>query len=243
MTEIGTVLALGDAAAVELTAAPLDLVWIDLEHGALDVRDVQVAAIAAQSTGCTVHVRLPASDNDRLSAVLDAGVDGVVAPRIEDPGDAAALVARLRHPPEGVRGYGPRRAGDYGRWAAGDTSVRCTVQIETPLGVERAAAIASVPGIDGIVVGCADLALALGVPGDLAAPRLREAVDAVASATIAAGLRFGIAASGDPAAIASLAAGRADVVVYSVDLRLFAAAIDAAAEALTAALEARHVPA
>jgi 4-hydroxy-2-oxoheptanedioate aldolase len=242
MTEIGTVIALGDAAAVELAAAPLDLVWIDLEHGALDVRDVQVAAIAAQSTGCAVHVRLPAGDSDRLGAVLDAGVDGVVAPRMEDPEEVAALVARLRYPPAGVRGYGPRRAGDYGRWPD-DALVRCTVQIETPVGVERAAAIARVPGVDGLVVGCADLGLALGVPGDLTAPSLRDAVDVVAAAAAAAGLRFGIAAGGDPAVIASLAAGRADVVVYSVDLRLFASAVDAAADALTTALEARHVAA
>jgi len=241
VTAIGTVLALGDAAVVELAAAPLDFVWIDLEHGALDVRDVQVAAIAAQSTGCAAHVRLPAGDSERLGAVLDAGVDGVVAPRMEDPKAAAALVARLRHPPGGVRGYGPRRAGDYGRWAAGE--VRCTVQVETALGVERAAAIAAVPGVDAVVVGCADLGLALGVPGDLTARRLREAVDAVAAAAAGAGVRFGLAAGGNPEVLADLAGGRADELVYSVDVRIFAAAVDAAAQALTTALEARHVAA
>jgi 2-keto-3-deoxy-L-rhamnonate aldolase RhmA len=242
MTEIGTVLALGDVAVAELAAGPLDLVWLDLEHGALDVRDVQAAAIAAQGSGCAAHVRLPASDSERLAAVLDAGVDGVVAPRVEQPGEVAALVARLRYPPGGIRGYGPRRAGGYGRSQAVEGPC-LTVQIETPEGVEHVAAIAAVPGVDAIVVGCADLGLALGNPGDLSSGPLRAAVEAAAAASAAAGVRFGLAAGGDPAAIAALAAGRADLVIYSVDVRLFAAAIDHAASGLAAALDGDHVTA
>src|SRR6185312_2834466 len=110
--------------------------------------------------------RLPHAGSELLGPVLDAGVDGVVAPRVDDAATARALVARLRYPPAGTRGFGPRRAGDYGR--SGPISpVTCTVQIESPAGVAAAADIAAVDGVDAIVLGCADLTRALDAPQDL----------------------------------------------------------------------------
>jgi 4-hydroxy-2-oxoheptanedioate aldolase len=227
--EIGTVLSLPGAALAELAGAALDFAWIDLEHGALGLADVQTMAVGLAAAGCAAHVRLPASHTERLAAVIDAGVDGVVAPRVESADEARALVEQLRYPPRGRRGFGPRRAGSYGR-SAPESRVPCTVQIESAAGVAAARRIAAVDGVDAIVVGCSDLSLELGVPQDLAAGELRAAVDEVAAA--AAGVRFGLAASGDPTKLAELAAGRADLVVYSADARLYSAAVDAAVRSL-----------
>jgi 4-hydroxy-2-oxoheptanedioate aldolase len=110
--------------------------------------------------------------------------------------------------------------------------VPCTVQIESAAGVAAAGEIAAVDGVDAVVVGCSDLSLELEVPQDLSAGALRAAVDAVADAAAATGVRFGLAASGDPMALAELAAGRADLVVYSADARLYSAAVDAAVRSL-----------
>jgi 2-keto-3-deoxy-L-rhamnonate aldolase RhmA len=234
---IGTVISLPDAALAELAAAPFDFVWIDLEHGALGIRELQDLAIAVRAAGCAALVRLPRSDTDRLPAILDAGVDGVVAPRVDTRAEAEALVARLRYPPAGTRGFGPRRAGDYGRarpfWTSEAADPALLVQIESVEGVESISEIVGVNGVDGAVVGCADLSFALGKPLELDCPELRTAVARVRQASSAADVAFGVAASANADAFADLAAG-ATFVVYSTDMRIYAAGIDAAAaEALT----------
>jgi 4-hydroxy-2-oxoheptanedioate aldolase len=105
------------------------------------------------------------------------------------------------------------------------------VQIESPAGVEAAAAIAAVDGVDALVVGTADLALALGVAGDSHAPALRDAVCRVAAAARRHGRAFGVAG---PAAVVEAAP---DIVLGGVDVRLYAEAIDAAAARLRTAWE------
>src|SRR3954452_22048425 len=112
--KLGTVITLPDVALAELTASAVDFVWIDLEHGALDRRDVQPLAIAARSAGAESFVRLPSAGDTALGPVLDAGVDGVVVPRVEDAAAAEAVVRRLRYPPLGSRGIAARRASGYG---------------------------------------------------------------------------------------------------------------------------------
>jgi 2-keto-3-deoxy-L-rhamnonate aldolase RhmA len=245
---IGTVLSLPAAMLAELAGHALDLAWIDLEHGALCAADVPPLAIALEAAGCEPHVRLACWDSEVLPAVVDAGVAGVVAPGMERPEDVEGLVARLRYAPLGRRGFGPRRAGRYGReprfWSSPGAGVACTVQVESPAGVEAAAAMAAVDGVDALVVGCGDLALALGAPGDMDAPALRDAVRRVAAAARAAGVGFGLAGGGDPAVLAALAPPHTDVLVHSVDVRLYAAAIDGAARELRAAMAGRRtVPA
>jgi 4-hydroxy-2-oxoheptanedioate aldolase len=234
--EIGTVLSLPGAALAELAGTALDFAWIDLEHGALGLGEVQAMAVGLAAAGCAAHVRLPSSASQILPAVIDAGVDGVVAPRVESVVEARDLVCRLRYPPAGSRGFGPRRAGRYGRtpgfWTAAESRVSCTVQIESRAGVGQAGEIAAVDGVDAIVVGCSDLSLELGVPGELGSGVVQAAVDEVAGAAAAAGIAFGIAAAAEPASVVALAAGRADLLVYSADTRLYSAAVDAAVESL-----------
>ena len=238
MTQLGTVLSVGDVALAESVATAFDLVWLDLEHGALTVADVQALTIAVQGTGCEAHARVPRWDSDLVPAILDAGVDGIVAPRVDSAADAAALVRRLRYPPAGSRGYGPRRAGGYGR-ASDPPPPACTVQIESVEGVAEAEAIAAVDGVDALVVGCGDLALALGPR----AGTLRDAVGRVAAAAATARVAFGVAAGGSPAFVAGLLTTRPELVVYSVDVRLYARAVDSAANELASALEEAHAAA
>jgi 2-keto-3-deoxy-L-rhamnonate aldolase RhmA len=213
---VGTVITLADPVLAELIGAPFDFAWIDLEHAALTVAAVPALAVALRAAGCRAEVRLPSWRSEALAPVIDAGVDGVVAPCVQSAGDAAAFVRRLHHPPAGTRGFGPRRAGGYGR---GEPAVpRCTVQIESAAGVEAAAAIAAVDGIGALVAGCADLALSVG-PGALG-----ESVERIRAAAGEHGARFGIA--GAPP---ELPRGGADLVVHGVDVRLYAAAADRAA--------------
>jgi len=228
---VGTVISLRDVALAELLGTSLDVAWIDLEHGALTAADVPALAIALRAAGCRAEVRVPSWESEALAPVLDAGVDGVVVPAVEDAHAARELVRRLAYPPDGVRGYGPRRAAGYGRAAGRAPRPTCTIQIETAAGVDAAAAIAAIDGVDALVVGCADLGIALGgAPGEPTA-KLTAAVGRVRAAARAAGRRFGIAGAAGAAALAELALGDADLVVHSVDVRLYARAADHAAAA------------
>jgi 2-keto-3-deoxy-L-rhamnonate aldolase RhmA len=223
---IGTVVTVPDAVLAELIGSAFEFAWIDLEHGALTVADVPRLAVALRAADCDAEVRLPSWSSEALAPVLDAGVDGVVAPYVERAEDAAAFVRRVRYPPRGDRGYGPRRAGGYGRTAV--RHVRCSVQIESANGVDHADAIARVDGIDALVAGCADLALSLGrAPGEPCAA-LVEAVARVGAAARSGGVRFGIAGA-SPRLLRELMPAGADAIVHSVDVRLYAAAADGAA--------------
>jgi 2-keto-3-deoxy-L-rhamnonate aldolase RhmA len=227
---LGTVLTVPCVSLAELAAAAVDFVWIDLEHGALSARDVQPLAVAARAGGAAALVRLPDADASRLPAILDAGVDGVVAPRIETAAVARQLVERFRYPPRGTRGYAARRALDYGRGGVpvGDPpdEIACMMQVESPRAVGAAAEIAAVDGVDALVVGCADLSLALSGEVDLRSPGMVQAIAQVQAVCAAAGIAFGIAGPGDPTVLAELAGGHSTVFVYSADVRMYAQAVD-----------------
>jgi 4-hydroxy-2-oxoheptanedioate aldolase len=229
----GTVVSVPDPALAELLGERLDFLWIDLEHGQLGPREVPVLAIAARAAGCAALVRLPQADSDLLPALLDAGVDGVVAPRVDDAATAQRLAARLRYPPSGTRGTAPRRANSYGRASAPpDADLACIVQIETATGVRNAPEIAHVDGVDALVVGCSDLTLDLGVPGEPNSPALFDAVRRVQDAAGDAGIASGVAGAADASTLASLLAGGSTVVVYSSDVRIYARAVEDAVATL-----------
>jgi 4-hydroxy-2-oxoheptanedioate aldolase len=236
---VGTVLTLPGATTAELLAEPFDVVWIDLEHGALGPLDAQELMLGAQAAGAHALVRLPADAHALQRAMLDAGADGVVLAGVEDAATAEAACAGTVHPPEGTRGWGPRRLALRRRSAGAGRLplVRPSVwaQVENAPGVERAAQIAAVPGIDALVVGTADLSFALGVPLDNAAPALVDAVARVRVAADGAGIAFGIAGALDGAPPALLAG--ASILVHSTDARLCAGAVDGAAAWLRTALD------
>lgn len=225
---VGTVVSLPDVGLAELSASAVDLVWIDLEHGAVCQRDVQPLTIAAHSAGAASLVRLRAAGDVALGAALDSGVDGVVVPRVERAADAEALLARLRYPPRGSRGLAARRASRYGARPAGRADPILMAQVESVAGVESAGAIAAVDGVDAVIVGCADLALDLGE--DPAAPSgaLRDAIAHVHEACARAGTASGVAGPDDPRRLVELAGGRPGVLVLGADVRMYARALRAA---------------
>ena len=227
---LGTVLTLPDPSLAELVGSSFDFAWIDLEHGALDVGHLNGLAVGLRAAGAASFVRIPDMHTDRLGAIVDTGVDGIVVPRVASPEEASALVRRLRLPPDGDRGFGPRRAGDYGRTQP-TASPLCVVQVETGEGCRSAERIGRIDGVDAIVVGAADLSYDVGCPGDSDAPQYRAAIETARAGAEEGGVAFGIAA-GDPTLIAELSAPTGSIGVISVDVRIFASAIDEARRSL-----------
>jgi 4-hydroxy-2-oxoheptanedioate aldolase len=187
-----------DPFVVELAAAPeLDYVCLDEQHGLIDHASTVAMIRAAGAAGCCPIVRVASNEPWLIMRALDAGALGVMVPLVDDGADAARAVAACRFPPAGRRSYGPiRAAAVIGSVDPADiaSEVLCLAQIETAAGLENVDEIAATPGLDGLYVGPADLALGLGIPlagaGD--DPRHIDAVDRILRACQAAGIGAGM---------------------------------------------------
>ncbi|MBL0420299.1 2,4-dihydroxyhept-2-ene-1,7-dioic acid aldolase [Ramlibacter sp. AW1] len=170
-TVFGMWAALPSAFSVELMAAPgVQYVCVDQQHGLIDYSDAVTMYAAAEGRGVLPITRVPANAPWMIGKNLDAGAQGVVVPLVNTREEAEAAVMACRYPPRGIRSYGPIRAAlvsDQRDAASLGDSVLCFVMVETRLGLANIDAIASTPGLDGIYVGPADLALGLGLPPDL----------------------------------------------------------------------------
>jgi len=162
---LGALLRLGTEELVEMVAVSgFDFVLLDTEHGPADVTELRRHLVLAEAHGVPVLVRVGGHEPAAVLRVLDAGAEGVVAPHVDTPEQAAALVASAHYPPAGERGFATYgRAGRFGLVDAGEHLRRAAERtlvigmVESPAGVARTAEIVRTPGLDGIMVGTADL--------------------------------------------------------------------------------------
>ncbi len=232
--QLGAFLALGDAHSAELMASVgFDWLLIDCEHGPNDLRSVlaQVQALA----GYSVQAVLRPSDHDaaRIKQYLDLGVQNILAPMVDSAAQAQALVAAMRYPPGGIRGVGAgmARAARWGNvanyYAQGESGLCLAVQIETLAGLENLDAIAAVDGVDGVFLGPADLAAALGHLGQPMHADVRAAVEQALPRIRAAGKATGVYCA-DPDIAACYAALGASFFLIGADAILLRTAAVAA---------------
>ncbi len=139
---------------------------VDQQHGVVDYASMVPMLQAIGAAGAAPITRVLSKDPYEIMKVLDAGALGVIVPLIDNAAEAERAVAACRYPPRGNRSYGPVRASHVigsrdPEELAGE--VLCIVMVETREGLERVEEIAATPGLDGIYVGPADLALSLGL--------------------------------------------------------------------------------
>jgi 4-hydroxy-2-oxoheptanedioate aldolase len=194
---------LGSAIVAEMMARiGLDFIYIDMQHG-LGGYDTMLDLLrAVDHTATSPIVRVQSNDAGLIGQALDAGADGVIVPMVNTRADAERAVAACRYAPLGARSFGPlrvsiTRGGDV---AAANDRVLCLVMIENAEGVANADEIASVPGVDGIYIGQADLAVSLGLSPVLRAQAgtHEQAIARILAAGQANGIAVGL--SGDPRA-------------------------------------------
>jgi 2-keto-3-deoxy-L-rhamnonate aldolase RhmA len=178
----------------EFAAAGYDYVGFDLQHGYLDDADVALLLRRLEHVPIATAVRLPSTAAAPIGRVLDAGADAVIVAMIESPEQAADVVAATRYAPGGVRSFGPLRASLGHDTAALEDRVSTYVMIETARGVDAVDEIAAVPGLSGLYVGPADLAISMGHPVADAwrNPAVRDAMTRVATTAAGAGLVAGV---------------------------------------------------
>ena len=163
-----------------LAQCGFDVLWLDMEHTAIGIESVVNNMIAARSGGTPAWVRVPWNDPVRVKPVVDMGPDGIIFPFVRTAEEAKLAVASCTFPPEGIRGYGPLRAADYGRItqsvfvARTYRDCRRILQIEHVDAVRNLREIAAVEGVDGFIVGPNDLSGSIGKLGQLRCPEMME---------------------------------------------------------------------
>jgi 4-hydroxy-2-oxoheptanedioate aldolase len=178
----------------EFARAGYDYVGFDVQHGYLDDADVALVLRRLEHTPIATAVRLPSTDPAPIGRVLDAGADAVIVAMIESPEQAAAAVAASRYAPAGVRSFGPLRASLGHDPAALEARVSVFAMIETAQGLSALDEICAVPGLAGVYVGPADLAISLGYgPAEAwTATAVLDAYARIHATATAAGLVTGI---------------------------------------------------
>lgn len=154
------------------------VLFIDCERSPISIDQVQILARCASASGIASLVRVESRDPAIVIRYLDCGVDGIVAPQIENAAQCDSLVdaARIQ-----TRGQVDRLA--------------FVAQIESVGGIAALDEIADHPGVDAILIGPNDLSHSMGFVGDTSRPELVAAVDGVAARLAGKRKPFGLPAN------------------------------------------------
>lgn len=170
-----------------MSRAGFDYLCIDAQHSLIGIQEA-VRLLYVVDRAVPVLVRVPGNDPAGIGKLLDCGANGIIVPMVDTVDDAIRASRACVFAPDGLRSFGPIR-GDLPRSRAGLTErVSCFVMIETAVGAGNARQIAAVPGVSGLYLGPADLAISLGLEaGDWGAPVVQQAAREVVAACRSAG--------------------------------------------------------
>jgi 4-hydroxy-2-oxoheptanedioate aldolase len=185
--QIGLWVSLASPYSAEIVAGSgFDWMVIDTEHSPNEV-DTTLAQLQVSAAYPVMPVVRPAwNDTVLIKRHLDIGAQTLLVPYVSTAAEAAKAVGAARYPTRGVRGVaGVTRAARFGRvkdYARRAEEELCMlVQVETREGLDNLEAIARTDGVDGVFIGPADLAAALGHLGDAQHAEVQSAIkDAIA---------------------------------------------------------------
>lgn len=148
-----------------------DWILLDTEHSPNDLEAVLSQLQAAAPYPTNAVVRVAWNDMVLIKRYLDVGAQSLLIPYVQNADEARAAVAATRYPPVGVRGVaGTTRASRFGRvknYAKTAHEELCVlVQVETKTALDNIEAICAVEGVDGVLIGPADLHASLGYTGE-----------------------------------------------------------------------------
>jgi 2-keto-3-deoxy-L-rhamnonate aldolase RhmA len=172
-----------------------DFAVLDAEHAPLDRVSIDVMMVAGRSIQLPLFVRVMSAERTGILSVLDLGAAGLLVPHVDTAAQAREVVAYARFR-GGMRGFsGSPRAAGYGRLSRdaiieiGDaTTIVC--QIESPEAVQNVDEIAATPGVAGVFLGRADLAMTMEV--NQTSPEIDEAIAKTGAAAARNGKIFGM---------------------------------------------------
>jgi 2-keto-3-deoxy-L-rhamnonate aldolase RhmA len=183
-----------------LAEAGYDFVLFDTQHSPWEIKQLQPSIQTMRGKPAAPLVRVAANQAYQICFALDAGARGIVVPMVNTRAEADAAVHSCRYYPLGNRS----NAGVRGEWGefknyrdyldTVNSELVIVPMIETNQSLENLDAIASVPGVDVLLIGPSDLSIELGVPLDYQCDIYQRVLDKIAATAakhgIAAGMYF-----------------------------------------------------
>ena len=196
-TLLGTMATLPCIPSAEILASiGFDWLFIDGEHGPFS-NDSLLSLLSAIGDDTPTLVRTSAPEEVPIKQALDFGATGIIAPQVNTPEQAAAVVQFARYSPAGSRGVGVGRAHGYGlqfkeylERAKEETTV--VVQAEHQTAVENIEKTVQIEGIDAVLIGPYDLSASYGKMGQLDDPLVVDAIAHVTNVCQQANVPLGI---------------------------------------------------
>jgi 2-keto-3-deoxy-L-rhamnonate aldolase RhmA len=184
-----------DVAGYCEAAKHYDYAWLEMQHSTLEFKDVEAMIAACPHAGATPMIRLPDAQEWHIQHATDIGALGVIIPTVDDADRAREAAKWSRYPPVARRSSGQGQARaiwgidaiDYAKTI--NDNMLVVVMIETPTGVANAYDIASVAGVDVVIIGNNDLSVFSGFPQD--DDRYQTMVKKIHDDTLRAGKIFG----------------------------------------------------
>jgi 4-hydroxy-2-oxoheptanedioate aldolase len=186
--------------AAMLAESGFDFLLFDTQHSPFEIKQMGPQIAAMRGKKAAPLVRVAANQADQICFALDAGARGIVVPMINTREEAEAVVRACRYYPAGARSNAGVR-GEWGEFASYrdymntvNEGLVIAPMIETNQSLANLDAIASVPGVDVLLIGPSDLSIELDVPLDYACATYQNALDKIAATAakhgIAAGMYF-----------------------------------------------------
>jgi 4-hydroxy-2-oxoheptanedioate aldolase len=234
-TLYGCWLGMADPYAAEMAATcGFDWLLIDGEHAPNGLRSTMAQLAVIEPSASLPVVRLRDDDPARIKQVLDAGAQSLLIPMIETVDQAVRAVRATRYPPEGIRGVGSSLARasrfsavpDYLQTA--NDQICLILQIESRAGLAALDDILTLPGIDCVFIGPADLAADMAHLGNAGHPEVCAAVMDALARIAASGKAAGVLSTED-AFIADCRAAGARFVGVGIDVLAYVGALRARA--------------
>jgi 4-hydroxy-2-oxoheptanedioate aldolase len=169
-----------------------DYTWFEMQHSTLEFKDIEKMIAACPHVLATPMIRLPDAQEWHIQHATDIGALGIIVPTVDDVDRAREAAKWSRYPPMARRSTGQ---GQYlSIWGRDyphtfNDNMLVVVMIETPTGVANAYDIASVPGVDVVIIGNHDLSVFSGFAQN--DPRYWELVTKVHDDVLRAGKIFG----------------------------------------------------
>jgi 4-hydroxy-2-oxoheptanedioate aldolase len=172
-----------------------DYAWFEMQHSTLEFKDIEAMIAACPHVNAIPMIRLPDAQEWHIQHATDIGVLGVIVPTVDDVDRAREAAKWARYPPVARRSTGQGQARsiwgingiDYAKTV--NDNMLVVIMIETPTGVANAYDIASVPGVDVVIIGNNDLSVFSGFPQT--DPRYWQLVTKIHDDTLRAGKIFG----------------------------------------------------
>ena len=173
-----------------------DWIAVDMEHGSISTSQLPDIFRALELTNTLPLARIAQASTKDCKMALDAGAGGIIVPMIETKDQLSDLRAACCWPPAGTRGVGFCRANLYGNnfkdYQKEALQPLVVAMIENIKAIEQIDLIASVPGLDAIMVGPYDLSASMGITADFENIKFTSAMTRIKEACLIHNIPFGI---------------------------------------------------